>query len=112
MQLFTSLLSWIVWGDPAPEMVRYLRPSGNGFVTECEFSLRNIKTGSSIESVTSRAKARLTVFSQFDERDRLISAHATLVLDGKTQTVTVAASEGKAKVQRADKVAQDFEVPS
>lgn len=114
MHLFTFILSWTLSGDPAAESidrVRYVRPSGKEFVPECEFTLRKTKAGSTIESVTSRGKTRLTVSAHYDDGDRLTGAGATLVNDGEKKTVTVAASAGKARVQWADQKAQEFEVP-
>ena len=114
MLLLPFLLSGLLSGDPAAgvvECVRYLKPSGKALVPECEFALRKTKSGSSIESVTSRGKTRLTVSARYDELDRLTGAEATLARDGEKKTVSVAVSEGKARVKRADQKAQEFEVP-
>jgi hypothetical protein len=94
------------------DRARYLRPSGKEFVLECEFTLRKTKSGTSIESVTGRGKNRMTVSSQYDERDRLTAAEATLVRNDQRTRVTVVAADGKATVQRPDQKPQEFEVPA
>ena len=110
-----AIAAMLVAASPPGESVdrvRYLRPAGKEFVPECEFTLRKTPTGSSIESVTSRGKTRLTVVSRYDERDRLTGAEATLVRDDTKATVTVVMSEGKASVRRPGQKAQEFEVPA
>lgn len=114
MHFLPVLLSWMLSGEPAAESVervRYLRPSGKEFVPECEFMLRRTTAGSCVESMTGRGKTRLTLSSQYDERDRLTAAEATLVHDGMKKIVTVTASAGKATVRRAGQKAEEFEVP-
>ena len=114
MRLIPFLLPWILSGDPAAESVdrlNYVRPSGKEFVPESEFTLRKTKTGSSIESVTGRGNTRLTVSAHYDEGDRLTGAAATLVRDDQKKAVTVVATAGKARVQRAEQQPQEFEVP-
>jgi hypothetical protein len=108
------LLAWVLPGDPAAESVerlRYLRPSGERFVLECELTLRWSRTGSSVESTTIRGNTRLTVTSHYDEQDRLTRVGATLVRDGRAVSATVSVSGGTARVRRAGQEEQAFEVP-
>lgn len=115
MRLVPLLLAWLLVGDPVAESVervRYLRPAGPDFATECEFTLRKSPTGATIESVTTRGKVRLTVAAQYADRDRLTSATATLVRDGAKVAATVTTAAGKATVQRAGQKAQEFDVPA
>jgi hypothetical protein len=94
------------------ETVRYLRPAGGKWQTECTFTLRQEKTGATIESTTFRGQTRLTVRARYDGAKRLIAAEVLLLGGAGKKVATVQAADGKAKVLRAGQSAQEFDVPS
>ena len=107
---------WACWGvaiaQKAPaDKVRYLRPSQNQFVTECEFVTRREHNGWTIESVTERGSTKLNLHSKYDRNDYLTAAQVTLTTGGKQEIATVEVTGGKAKVQRDVPDVQEFEVP-
>lgn len=92
--------------DLRDETIQYLRPSGKGHVPEARFTVRQEKSGWTIESVTGRPEAQMAVSARYDAQDRLMSAEATLSRKAEKTTVAVEVAEGKAKVGR-----QEFDVP-
>ena len=112
MYLLLLVLTWNSTVDPGLETVetlRYVRPAGKKFVSECKMTLRKNQSGWSIESTTDRGKTRLTVSSQYDRHDRLSGARAELVREGTSQHVTVTVSDGKARVRAVREAT--FDVP-
>ena len=96
---------------PNANNMRYLRPAGKEFVTECTFTLTRTKLGASIESLTERGKTKMLVKSSHDDQDRLVTAEATLTLDGIKKTVMVVVTDATAKVRRSGLPDQEFDVP-
>lgn len=94
------------------ETARYLRPAGKGYATECVFTLKQTKGGPRIESVTERGKTRLTVTADYDCKNRLMNAKALLRVGEETNAATVTVKNGKAKIERAGRPAQEFDVPA
>ena len=91
--------------------VRYLRPAGQQFQTECTFTEKHAKTGSVIESVTERGKIRLTITSRYDDKHVLTFAEAVLRGPDETKTATVKGTAGKVTIERAGKTPEEFEAP-
>lgn len=94
------------------ESVRYLRPAGKAFETECTFALKKDKTGTSITSVTHRGKTKMTVAASYDERDMLTSAEVILFSGEQKKSAQVTARAGKAMVLRDGQAPQEFDVPA
>ena len=93
--------------DPSPERIRYLRPVGDKFATECDFVISRDADGWNILSRT----GRMEVEARYDKEDRLTSAKATLS-DGKsTKVATVKIKDGRATVERAGAEPSTFDVP-
>lgn len=109
-----TLLLLCVLGSAAfaqEEKTRYLRPAGDKFELECEFMLNEVNGGLRIESVTHRGKTKMTVKSQFDRDDRLLSANVVLETGDKVSSATVTVEAGKAKVQRKGQAEQELDAP-
>jgi hypothetical protein len=93
------------------EKVRYLRSTPNGTVTECTFTIHRGPEGWSIRSNTERGKGRLALTAAYNRNDHLISAEVSWIVEGKSKKARVSAADGKARVQREGKEAQEFAVP-
>ncbi len=87
------------------ETARYVRVTARGTAPECTFTTERSDAGWKITSVTGRA---LTVTARYDAAETLLEAEAAL--GAKVAKVTVAG--GKARVQRPDLEAQEFDVPA
>jgi hypothetical protein len=96
---------------PAREAVRYVRPSGDTFATECEFVLARNKVGWTLTSTTYRSGLRMEVVSRYDPEDRLIGAKAVLTARDNARTATVTVKDGKAIVRREGQESRDFDTP-
>jgi len=97
----------VVADADASETVRYVRPTGDMFATECEFTITRDATGWNIVSRT----GHMDVEAHYDKDDRLISANSSLS-DGKSSKVaTVKVKDGKATVERAGAESATFDVP-
>jgi hypothetical protein len=97
--------------DTRRETVRYLRPVGDRFETECLFVIKRNDSGWTITSATDRGTLRMEVVSRYDPEDRLLSG-STVLKDRRTvQTATVAVKDGKATIRRPGKKAQEFDAP-
>jgi len=107
----SSLLLWAVAAAEGEEQLRYLRLLPDRSATECVFTLRRGDQGWKFRSVTERGPTRMTVQAQYDARDVLTAADATLARGDRTTAVQVAVAGGKATVKRAGQDAQEFEVP-
>ena len=91
--------------------VRYLRPAGAKFETECTFTLQHPESGFVIDSLTERGKTKMRVGAKYDSKDRLLSAEASLTAGDQTKTVAAKVAQGNAKVERDGKLAHEFDVP-
>lgn len=60
--------------DTTAESVRYLRPMGDKYVTECRFVIATTDGGWTITSVTDRGASRMDVVTRYDAEDRPIAA--------------------------------------
>jgi len=98
-------------GDAPPETVRYVRPAGDKFVTECEFVIARDGSGWSITSRTDRGATMLVVEARYDAEDRLTGAKAELSDGGRARVATVKVKDGRASVERAGAAAAEFDVP-
>jgi hypothetical protein len=96
--------------DAPPETVRYVRPAGDKFVTECEFVIARDGSGWRITSRTDRGATMMVVETRYDSEDRLTGARAQLT-GGSAKVVTVKVEDGRARVERADAAAAEFNVP-
>jgi hypothetical protein len=96
----------------APEKVRYLRPTSSGAVTECTFTIQRGPEGWTIQSMTERGKGRLALTAAYNRNDHLTSAEVAWTVDGKSKKAKVLVAGDKARIQREDKEAQEFAVPS
>jgi hypothetical protein len=97
--------------DPSPETVRYVRPAGDKFATECQFVIKRTDAGWTITSVTERGRAKMKVVSRYDREDRLVSATAVYSQDGLDQAATVEVKDGKATISLKGQEPRRFEVP-
>src|SRR5262245_25649622 len=97
--------------DAPPEMLRYVRPAGAKFATECEFVINRDKAGWDIISRTDRGTIKMEVEARYDTEDRLTSAKAALTSGDSTKKVAVKAKEGKATVERDGTGPAEFEIP-
>jgi hypothetical protein len=93
------------------QKLRYLRPAGLQFVSECEFTLTRGENGSTIESVTQRGPVKLTVTARYDAKDLLRAAEVTLLMKDQKKTAAVSVVAGKARVLRDAQAAQEFDAP-
>lgn len=94
-----------------PEKIQYVRPSGQGYVPECTFSIGKSDQGRTIASVTGRGKSTLTVTARYDAMEALLEAEVVQVAGEDRKTATVGVSGGKATVKRAGKPDQEFDAP-
>jgi hypothetical protein len=96
----------------APTKLRYLRPSGAKFETECTFTFHQAKAGFFIDSLTERGKTKMRVGARYDTQDRLVRAEAALTTGDQTKTALAIVRQGKALIERDGKVAHEFDVPA
>jgi hypothetical protein len=97
--------------DPTRETVRYVRPSGDKFVRECEFVIARDDAGWAITSVTERGALRMEVVSRYDAADRPLSAKAVLTSGGRAQAATVEVKNGKATIRREGQAPLELDAP-
>lgn len=84
----------------APGKLRYLRPTGDGWTTECVFTIAKKKDGWSIASVTERGPLKLTLETSYRAKDALDSSVLRLQNgDKKSTAVAAVVNEGVARVQ-------------
>src|SRR5258708_7503088 len=76
------------------ETVRYVRPAGDKFATECQFVIAHNDAGWTITSTTDRGPLRMEVATRYDADDQPLAAKAVLTTGGKTQTTTVEVKAG------------------
>ena len=93
--------------DESSGEIRYVRPVGDKYVTECTFALSRDKTGWSIMSQT----GSMQVEAKYDADDNLQNAKATLMSGKSSKSATVQVQDGKAKVERDAAEPQEFDVP-
>ena len=110
MNIAVAVLLIITQSDTATK-VRYLRPAGTKFETECTFTLRHPKSGFIIDSVTERGTTKMRVGAKYDSKDRLLRAEASLTANDQTRTAVAMAAQGKAKIEQGGKLAHEFDVP-
>ena len=84
----------------ATEKVRYVRPAGEQFVTECEFFLTRTDQGHTIASTTRRGNLKMSVTASYKDADALIVADATMWTGEQKKTATVRVDAGKALIER------------
>jgi hypothetical protein len=93
--------------DESSGEIRYVRPAGEKYVTECTFTLTRDKASWSITSQT----GSMQVEAKYDADDRLQSAKATISNGKSSKSATVQVKDGKAKVERDGADAEEFDVP-
>jgi hypothetical protein len=84
--------------------LRYLRAGPTGGRPECAFTVRTLRDGWSIESVT----GSLRVFARYDARDRLVEAE---VRQGESEPARARREGDRLVVTRPGAEAQDFDAP-
>ncbi len=92
------------------EVFRYVRPSGDEFVTETEIRLRRDKKGLVVTSATERGQQKLSLVTRFAADQRLQSAEVTVARGEDEQSATVTASDGTARVKRVDGRVTELEI--
>lgn len=95
----------------ADERVRYLRPSGQGRVLECAFTVRRGDGGWSISGVTERGRSTLTVSARYGPGGLLAEAEAALTSASERKAARVSVASGKARVEAPGRPPQEFDVP-
>lgn len=98
-------------GDAPSETMRYVRSSGDKFVTECKFLIARQESGWTITSSTDRGTLQMEVETRYDAMDRPTAARAVVTILGKTSTVNVKFKDGKATVERAGLAPVEFDAP-
>lgn len=89
---------------PAPESLRYLRVTPRGVAPECAITVEPQSEGWTISSVT--GTLRLT--ARYDAAQHLVEAAARI---GTGEPAKVDVVDGRAKVLRPGRPAQDFDAP-
>jgi hypothetical protein len=93
------------------EKLRLLRLSAKGATVECDVTIQRGTNGWSIESATKRGTLSLKVAARYDKDDRLAAASALLTKPKEKAAVAVEIVEGKARVKRPGKPAQELDAP-
>jgi hypothetical protein len=106
-----AILAAAAQDPPGTETVKYLRVAAGGAAVECTFRVSRADPGWSVESVTERGKAALTVSARYDAAGALLEARAVSRTGDRQRSVAVEVAEGKAKVRREGQDAQELEVP-
>jgi hypothetical protein len=98
--------------ENAEENVRFLRLSAGATTTECVFSVRRGDKGWSIRSVTQAGKSSLSLIVAYDLSDHLVAAEVAWTTGPLKKIAKVDVDNGKARVHRTGKGAQEFDVPA
>lgn len=103
----------VVPGQPLPTgKLRYLRAAGDGWATECTFTIAKKGAGWSIAGVTDRGKLKLTLETRYRPND-VLEASVLTVLNGDKRLTAIAAclKEGVARVQLPEQPLKMVDVP-
>ena len=103
--LVWTLVNWASGSqvrDGLPESSRYLRWSGEKFVSECTIERQRMDDKTVLKSVTTRPGTTLTLAATFGPMDRLIGAEVTVEQGTEKRSARVTADEKSARVTRAD----------
>lgn len=103
----------VVAAQPLPTgKLRYLRPAGDGWVQECQFTIAKKGDGWSIDSVTERGSLKLSLFTRYRPKD-VLEASILTVKNGDKESSAIAAclKEGVARVQLPEQPLNMVDVP-
>src|SRR5262245_39671720 len=90
--------------------LRYLRPAGDGWTSECVFTIAKRDNGGSIASVTEHGQLRLTLETSYGPKDALATSVLTLRNGDKESVAIVAVKDGVARVQLPEQPLKKLEI--
>ncbi len=102
-----------VAAQPLPAgKLRYLRPAGDGWTSECVFTIAKRNDGWSIAGVTERGPLRLTLEAAYGPKDALATSVLTIRSGDKESISIVTARDGAARVQLWEQPLKMLQVPA